>query len=214
MTVALADFVRSAFDVAVTVTVGGTGGSAGAVNSPPPLTVPTVAFPPRTPFTLNRTVVIAAPVTVAVNCCVAPFITFALVGDMLTFTPAEIVTVAVADLVGSATLVAVTVTVAGDGIVPGAVYKPVELMVPHAAPVQPAPETLKVTAVFVVPVTVAVNCSVPLGAALPDPGLRVTATGTAGAVTVTVDVADFVGSATLVARTVTVAGDGAVAGAV
>ena len=31
-------------------------------------------------------------------------------------------------------------------------------MVPHAAPLQPAPPTLQVTAVFEVPVTVAANC--------------------------------------------------------
>jgi hypothetical protein len=34
-------------------------------------------------------------------------------------------------------------------------------MVPQAAPLQPTPETLHVTAVFVVPVTVAENCLLP-----------------------------------------------------
>jgi hypothetical protein len=33
-------------------------------------------------------------------------------------------------------------------------------MVPHAAPLQPAPKTLQVTAVFELPETVVVNCSV------------------------------------------------------
>ena len=59
-------------------------------------------------------------VTVAANCCVAPVTTVALAG--LTLTPTRtIVTVAEANFVGSATLVAVTVTVGGDGSVAGAV---------------------------------------------------------------------------------------------
>jgi hypothetical protein len=33
-------------------------------------------------------------------------------------------------------------------------------MVPHAAPLQPAPVTVQLTAIFEVPVTVAVNCCV------------------------------------------------------
>jgi len=84
-------------------------------------TVPTVALPPAIPFTLQVTAVFVVPVTVAVNCCVAPVTTEALVGLTLTVTGSTTVTEAEADLVGSATLVAVTVTVAGEGTADGAV---------------------------------------------------------------------------------------------
>jgi hypothetical protein len=79
-------------------------------------------------------------------------------GETLTTTGGTIVTVALADLLLSAADVAVTVTSAGLGTVPGAVYKPVDEIVPHAAPVQPDPARLQVTLVFVEPVTVALNC--------------------------------------------------------
>lgn len=68
------------------------------------------------------------------------------------------VTEAVADLVGSATEVAVTDTCGGLGTVDGAVYSPLVVIVPQVAPVQPLPATLHDTAVFVVLLTVAVNC--------------------------------------------------------
>ena len=55
-------------------------------------------------------------------------------------------------------------------------------MVPQAAPVQPAPERLQVTPLFVVPVTVAVNCCCALIVTLGDAGETETAIG---AVTVT-----------------------------
>ena len=58
---------------------------------------------------------------------------------------------AVADLVVSATLVAVTVTVADAMIGDGAVYEPVLLMVPNCGLID------QVTAVLVLFVTVAVN---------------------------------------------------------
>jgi len=57
-----------------------------------------------------------------------------------------IVPVAVADLVASATDLAVTVTVGGLGTVAGAVYFPVASIVPQPAPVHPIPERLQVTA--------------------------------------------------------------------
>src|SRR6266852_628175 len=75
------------------------------------------------------------------------------------------VTVPEADLVGSATLVAVTVSVPAEF---GAVYSPLELMVP--------PLAIQVTTVFELPVTVAVNCCVALICRLVDDGLTVTAT--------------------------------------
>jgi hypothetical protein len=64
--------------------------------------------------------------------------------------------VALADLVESATLVAVMVTVWEEEIVPGAVYKPPLVSVPTDGLM------LQVTAVLLVPVTVAVNCCWPL----------------------------------------------------
>ena len=59
----------------------------------------------------------------------------------------------------------------------------------------------QVTAMFVLPVTVAVNCCVPPVCTDAEIGLMLTATGGGGAVTVTVADADFVVSATLVALT-------------
>jgi hypothetical protein len=80
-------------------------------------------------------------------------------------------------------------------------------MVPFAAP----PATLQVTAVFVVPVTVAVNCCVcPTGTLIAE-GKTDTLTF---CVTMTVAESDFVGSATDVAVTVTWGGEGGVEGAV
>ena len=77
---------------------------------------------------------------------------------MVTITVGIMVTMADADFVPSAFEVAFTVTCAGFGIVPGAVYRPPELIVPQALPLQPAPTKLQVTPVFEVPVTAAVNC--------------------------------------------------------
>jgi hypothetical protein len=50
------------------------------------------------------------------------------------------------------------VTVAGDGTAAGAVYRPVEEIVPQVIPLQPVPDAVQVTAVFDVPVTEAANC--------------------------------------------------------
>jgi hypothetical protein len=72
-------------------------------------------------------------------------------GDTVTVTAGVTVTFAVADLVGSCTLAAVTVTVCGLPSVPGAVYRPPLETLPTAG------FTDHVTAVFVVPVTAAEN---------------------------------------------------------
>ncbi len=108
------------------------------------------------------------PVTVALNCCVPLVVKEADVGETDTATVAGAVTVTVADadLVVSATLVAFTVYVPP---VLGAVYKPLEEIVP--------PVAVQVTAVFVVPVTVAVNCCVPPVLSEATVGETVTATG-------------------------------------
>ena len=73
-------------------------------------------------------------------------------------TLAWIVTVVEPASVESATLVAVIFTLAEGGTAEGALKSPLLEMVPHVAPLQPAPATLHVTAVFVVPSTEAVNC--------------------------------------------------------
>jgi hypothetical protein len=82
-----------------------------------------------------------------------------------------------ADRVGSTTLVAVMVTVAGDGTVAGAVYSPLEEIVPQAIPLQPVPDTVQVTASLVAPVTDAANCFVVPAFVEALAGVTETATG-------------------------------------
>ena len=101
-------------------------------------------------------------------------------------TGALTVTVADADAEVLALLVAVTVYVPA---VAGAVYRPLADIVPPVAD--------QVTAVLLLPVTVAVNCCVPPVGRDAEPGAMDTAT----ALTVTVADADLVESATLVALT-------------
>jgi hypothetical protein len=68
----VADFVGSAWLVAVTCTVTGDGKSAGAVYTPAAVTVPVAALPPETPFTLQLTVVSVVFFTVAVKVSILP----------------------------------------------------------------------------------------------------------------------------------------------
>lgn len=123
VTVAEADLVVSAWETAVTVTVAGLGTVAGAVYKPAVEIVPTVLLPAVTPFTCHVTAVLLVFFRVAVNCCVVPAVTLAVVGATETLITTELVTVtkAEADFVGSACETAVTVTVAGLGTVAGAV---------------------------------------------------------------------------------------------
>ena len=72
-----------------------------------------------------------------------------------------IVTVALENLLGAATDVAVMVTLGVLGTLAGAVYKPDAEIDPHAAPAQPVPATVHFTDLFVVPVTLAENCCCP-----------------------------------------------------
>ena len=111
---------------------------------------------------------------------------------------------AAADFVLSAALTAVTVTEVADETVAGAEYRPALEIVPTAG------LTDQVTAAFVVPVTVTVNCRVCEAAKLAVDGLTVICTG---GTTVTLAVAFLLVSATLVAVTVTVCGLVSVAGA-
>ena len=96
-----------------------------------------------------------------------------------------------ADLVPSATLVAVIVYVPA---VLGAVYSPAVVIAP--------PVVDHVIPVFDVPLTVAVNCCVAPVASVAVLGLMLTVTGGGGAVTVIVAEADLAVSAALVAVTV------------
>jgi hypothetical protein len=89
---------------------------------------------------------------------------------------------------GSAWLVAVTVTVCCVVMLEGAVYSPVVLIEPTTGLMD------HVTAVFVVPETVAVNCCVCNGPRVDVVGETETAI-TPGGVSVTVAEALFVGSA-------------------
>jgi hypothetical protein len=81
---AVADFVESAWLVAVTRTTAGEGRSPGAVYTPADVIVPLDAFPPGTPFTLQFTLVFVVFVTVAVSVCEFPSKTELLVGDTVT----------------------------------------------------------------------------------------------------------------------------------
>jgi hypothetical protein len=124
-------------------------------------------------------------------------------GLAVTCTGGTTVTLAVAFLVASATLVAVTVTVCGLPSVAGAEYRPLPEIVPIAG------LTDHDTLVFNEPETVAENCCVWPTPRLTVPGDTVTVTG---GVTVTFAVADLVGACTLVAVTVTDRGLGTEAG--
>lgn len=90
VTTAGAAFVVSATEVAVTVTVVELGSFVGAVYKPVVLTVPMIASPPVSPFTLHVTEVLVEPVTVAVNCWVAPPAMLAVVGEIVTATAVEL----------------------------------------------------------------------------------------------------------------------------
>jgi hypothetical protein len=134
---------------------------------------------------------------------------------MLTDTPAEVTTVtaAEADLLGSAFEIAVTVTVAGEGTVVGAVYTPLVSIVPVAAAPPVTPLTCQVTEVSEVALTVAMKVWEWPTVTDTLAGITDTLTGLPP-VMVTVAEADFVSSALETAVTVTVAGDGTAAGAV
>lgn len=76
------------------------------------MTVPTVLLPPCTPFTSHMTDVFVVPVTMAINCCVAPVCRLEVVGDTDTVTVGVggfTVTIALALFVVSAALRAVIV---------------------------------------------------------------------------------------------------------
>jgi len=159
--------VVSAIDVAFNVTAAGLGTLAGALYVTEvvvaPVSVPHVA--PLHPVPESDQVTPLAPVSfvkVAVKFCLPmPACTFAVVGEsVIEITGAAvIVTVALSNFVLSACEIAFTVT-APLGTAAGAVYKPTVLIVPTVPFPPVVPLTCHVTAVFVVFVTVAVNCCV------------------------------------------------------
>jgi hypothetical protein len=72
------------------------------------------------PDTVQEMLVSVVPLTLAVNFCWPPTVIVAVVGESLTIIGGTTVTVAVLDLVSSATDVAVTRTCAGLGMAAGA----------------------------------------------------------------------------------------------
>jgi hypothetical protein len=99
-----------------------------------------------------------------------------LVGETVTVAPESIVTVAEADFVVSATLVAVTLTELGLRPLAGAVYNPSVDTVPTEVLPPFTPFTVHVTFVLLLPVTVAVNCCACPRRTVADVGLTVTPT--------------------------------------
>ncbi len=165
---------------------------------------------PTCGFSDQLTPVSEAPVTVAVKVCTSEDFKLAAAGLTVTATGAAgfTVTMAELDLVGSATLVAVTVTCCGEATVAGAVYVPDAEIDPAAGEID------HVTAGLLAPVTVAVKACVELAIKDADGGFTATVTGPG--TNVTVAVADLVGFPLLVAviwtatGTVIVSGAGAV----
>jgi hypothetical protein len=84
--VEVANAVLSAALVAVILILAGFGTMDGATYKPDPLMIPTVAFPPATPFTAHVRLLFVEPFTVAVNCCEASTMTLALAGVSVTVT--------------------------------------------------------------------------------------------------------------------------------
>jgi hypothetical protein len=159
VTVALADCVETEALCAVTVT-GLVGATDGALYKPVEEMVPTDKFPATMPSTSQFTAVLVVPEIVAVNCCEWPTCTLALPGEIVTdgsVGAGRIVTAALADCVEAMALCAVTTT-GLVGTVAGALYKPIEEIVPTKEFPPAIPPTNQFTAVLVVPETVAVNC--------------------------------------------------------
>ena len=120
---------------------------------------------------------------------------------------------ATADALGSPTATALMLTVGGLGADAGAVYQPVEVIVPQAAPEHPVPEIDHVTAVLVDPDTEAENCCDAPVATCTDAGDTLTVTDCADRIT-TLALAHLEESADEVAVIVAIEGVGMVAGAV
>jgi hypothetical protein len=154
----------------------------GATKRPEEEINPLALLPPVTPFTCQVTAVLGTPFTVAVNCCVVKIATLTGLGVTATATCCATVTEADPESAVLAAETAFTVTVAGLGIVLGAVYNPVAVIVPTVALPPVVPFTCQVTAVFVVPVTVSMNCLLAPGLTVVEAGVTVTVIGGGGGV--------------------------------
>lgn len=167
------------------------------------VSVPIELFPLALPFTSHVTPP-TVPLTVAVKTCELPRLTVAAAGLIATLTGlggvAVMLIVAVAALLGSASLRACTVTLSGFAIVCGAMNSPLAEIVPSAAVPPAIPFTLHVTDFDGLPALeiTAVNCCCP-------PATTVSFAGETKIPTSLVMVMDavplFVGSLTLVAAT-------------
>ncbi|MGH9688990.1 MAG: hypothetical protein ACRD5K_18100 [Candidatus Acidiferrales bacterium] len=144
-------------------------------------TVPTVVFPPVIPFTSHEMLAPAARQNVAAKVCVCPSVTLAVAGEIALVRLQVIVTLALADFVLSATLVAATVTNDGVGTFVGAVNNAVVELVTAIVPIvalPPAtPFTLQITSALPLPlpVTAAVNSCAPAAGTLAIVGVIITA---------------------------------------
>lgn len=83
--------------------------------------VPTVALPPATPFTSHTIASPPGTQSDATNSCVCPVASATEAGAIELVLAHTIITLALPDFAASATLVAVTATVAGEGTDSGAV---------------------------------------------------------------------------------------------
>src|SRR5579872_1046853 len=176
--------------------------------------VPTIELPPTIPLTSHVTLGSCAPVTVARNVWTALSASVAEEGDTEIWMEGAIETETEAAFAGSACGVATTCTVAGDGGRAGAVKTPMDVMVPHAAPEHPAPETLQEITRLGLELRGTVNTA-ENGTLVPEVTDDGPLTRTLKElVTVIAAAADFDGSAALVALTDTEAGTGRSAGAV
>jgi hypothetical protein len=156
-------FEGSATLCAVTMTAAGAGKICGAVKFPRASTAPH-SLGHAAPETLHRNVVSGCPelTTFPLNGCEAPSSTPAMFGVICTTMSLTIATLALADFVGSAALVAVTLTVAAEGRSAGAVYTPADVIVPAAEFPPGMPFTLQATAVLLELLTVATKvCAFP-----------------------------------------------------
>jgi hypothetical protein len=154
------------------------------------------------PVALQITTPLSGPL--AVNCIWPPGFTCGKLGEIESpeAVAAVTVTVALADWLGAATAVAVTVIVGEAGIVAGAAYKPEAEIDPHAEPAQPEPKRVHFTDEFVVPVTFAENCCCAPTLTWADCGDTEIMTDAGDSIT-TVATADFVASAIETALTAT-----------
>lgn len=151
-----------------------------AVFAPVLVMVPTVELPPATLLTSHVIGVPAAMHKDAEKTCDAPTEMLAEAGAIAFGAAQEIVTLALADFDGSATLVAVIVKLGGVGAMAGAEYvaesEPVAVMVPRVEFPPATLLTLQLTATLEAPapVTVALKFADPPGATFAELGATLT----------------------------------------